>query len=319
MLGSSLEKGPLPDIVALVLSLLLDLVLGEPPNQFHPVAWMGKVIRVLDRWAPKRGKIFPFLLGIVIALAVPGIFTIVAYIVTQGLYPLGEGVYLLGVAVMLKTTFSVRMLGREACRVCRGLEESLQADTREGLRSLVRRDSTTLTPELAASAAVESVAESTVDSFVAPWLVYAICGLPGAVAYRAINTLDSMVGYHGVYEYIGKASARLDDVVNLVPARLSAFLILIASAVKGFRTSNAWCMMWRDRTKTESPNAGWVMSAMAGALGIRLEKMGYYQLGDPLVPLTPDKIKQAIKIMHLVALCMLILCIEVIFVRHVIL
>ena len=102
------------------------------------------------------------------------------------------------------------------------------------------------------------------------------------MAYRAINTLDSMVGYHGRYEYLGKASARLDDLVNLIPARLAAALVWLATAaLPGMAGGRAWRIMLAHRGRTESPNAGWTMAAMAGGLGVTLEKLGHYRLGDP--------------------------------------
>jgi adenosylcobinamide-phosphate synthase len=161
------------------------------------------------------------------------------------------------------------------------------------------------------------VAENTTDSFIAPWLAFALFGLPGAVAYRAINTLDSMIGYHGKYEYLGKASARLDDLVNLIPARLSALLLVVGSAIlPGQKVSRAWRIMWRDHRRTESPNAGWTMSGMAGALGVALEKVGHYRLGDPMRPLEPQDITRAIQTMYLIACLGLSVALGVTFLRY---
>jgi adenosylcobinamide-phosphate synthase len=161
------------------------------------------------------------------------------------------------------------------------------------------------------------VSENVTDSFIGPWLAFALFGLPGAVAYRAINTLDSMIGYHGKYEYLGKASARLDDLVNLVPARLTALLLVFSSALlPGQRAASAWRIMWRDHARTESPNAGWTMSGMAGALGVELEKVGHYRLGDRTRPLEPKDISRAIQTMYLVAGLGLSIAVGVIFLRH---
>ena len=124
------------------------------------------------------------------------------------------------------------------------------------------------------AAAIESVAENTTDSYIAPWLAFAILGVPGAMAYRAINTLDSILGHRGPLEYLGKASARLDDVVNLVPARLSALLLLIAGSLCRLPVRRGWQTMLRDQSLTASPNAGWTMSAMAGLLGRDWKRLG---------------------------------------------
>ena len=123
------------------------------------------------------------------------------------------------------------------------------------------------------------MAENASDSAVAPWLAYLVAGLAGAYAYRAANTLDALVGYRGRYEHLGKAAARLDDLLNLVPARLTAAAIVLA-APAGSR-GRALATLRRDRRRTASPNAGWPMSAMAGALGVQLEKVGHYRLGEP--------------------------------------
>ena len=168
---------------------------------------------------------------------------------------------------------------------------------RRSLRSLVSRDARTLAPPLVAMAAIESVAENTTDSFVGPWLAFALLGLPGAFAYRAVNTLDSMIGYRGRYEYLGKASARLDDLVNLIPARLSALLMLVAGRLLcALPAGRGWRIAMRDRGLTESPNAGWTIGAAAGLLGVALEKTGHYRIGDGLREPAPADIGAAVRL-----------------------
>ena len=127
---------------------------------------------------------------------------------------------------LLKTTFSVKMLHQTAARVRELLTAGDMAGGRAQMSSLVSRDPSQLTAEQATAATVESVSENIADSIIGPWLAFALFGLPGAVAYRAINTLDSMIGYHGRYEYLGKASARFDDLVNLIPSRLAGLLLV---------------------------------------------------------------------------------------------
>ena len=138
---------------------------------------------------------------------------------------------------------------------CSSKNRTRLEEARASLRSLVSRDPTSLSPSLVAASAIESVAENTTDSYVGPWLAFALLGVPGAVAYRAVNTLDSMIGYRGSYEYLGKASARVDDAVNLLPARLSALLLLASRALGRLPVRRAWRTMWRDRGRTTSPNA----------------------------------------------------------------
>jgi adenosylcobinamide-phosphate synthase len=149
-----------------------------------------------------------------------------------------------------------------------------------------------------AAGAVESLAENASDSVVAPLFFFALFGLPGALAYRAINTADAMVGYRGAYEYLGKAAARLDDLANFIPARLCAALLLVAGTVDGLDGTRGWRILGRDGGKTASPNAGRPMAAMAGLLGVRLTKPGHYALGDDLTPPGPETIGRAFKVVR---------------------
>src|SRR5436305_8828257 len=152
------------------------------------------------------------------------------------------------------------------------VESRLWHDDIEGARravtALVSRDASALDAPLLASAAVESLAENTADSIVGPLLAYAIGGLPAAFAYRATNTLDAMIGYRGRYEYLGKAAARLDDLANLVPARITAALLLLGAAIFRQDARAGWHIFRRDARRTESPNAGRPMAAMAGLLRV---------------------------------------------------
>ena len=276
---------PVPlDVLTLVLALLLDLALGEPPNRLHPTVWIGNTVALAVRIAPgpHSPPVMQLASGAVLALLIPAAWGAAAWAVSYGLLQLHPLAYLLVVAALLKTTFSVRMLHRVAAGVGRILTAGDIAEARRQMSALVSRDTSQLTAGQMAAGAIESVAENITDSIVGPLLAFALFGLPGAVAYRAINTLDSMVGYHGRYEYLGKASARLDDLVNLLPARLAAALLwLSTAALPGMAGGRAWRIMFAHRGRTESPNAGWTMAAMAGGLGVTLEKVGHYRLGDP--------------------------------------
>ncbi len=256
-------------------AVAVDRWYGEWPNWLHPVVWMGNTIRWLERWAPKNGARRQLGYGLGMAVVVPSAFAGLAWGIAQ--IPV---LHVLGGIWLLKGCLAIRMLGCAGLAVAVALEKGDIDAARFGLRSLCSRDPTTLTGSQIAAGATESIAENAADSFVAPLFWYAIFGLPGAAYYRAANTLDSMVGYHGKYEWLGKASARQDDVLNLVPARITAVLLLVVGALvredwrRGLRT------LWRDRGNTESPNAGWPMAAMAGLLGVVLAKPGHYRLGE---------------------------------------
>ena len=276
---------PIPlDVLVLLLALLLDVALGEPPNRLHPTVWIGNTVALAERVAPgpHSPPVMQLASGAVLALLIPAAWGAAAWALSYGLLQLHPLAYLLVVAALFKTTFSVRMLHRVAAGIGRILTAGDIAEARRQMSALVSRDTSQLTAGQMAAGAIESVAENITDSIVGPLLAFALFGLPGAVAYRAINTLDSMVGYHGRYEYLGKASARLDDLVNLLPARLAAALLwLSTAALPGMAGGRAWRIMFAHRGRTESPNAGWTMAAMAGGLGVTLEKVGHYRLGDP--------------------------------------
>jgi adenosylcobinamide-phosphate synthase len=184
------------------------------------------------------------------------------------------------------------------------------------LKSLVSRDTDELNKSQVISAAVESAAENICDSFVAPLFYFLLFGVPGAIACRVINTFDAMVGYHGRWEYLGRFAARLDDVANFIPARITALIIVLASPICRKNTSQAWHIMIRDHKKTESPNAGWTIGAIAGALGVQLEKAGHYKLGDNHFPLSVDTIDSSRQIILVAAIiwCLISTLAEVIYI-----
>jgi adenosylcobinamide-phosphate synthase len=203
-------------------------------------------------------------------------------------------------ALVLKMTFSLRGLARAASAVY----QALKAKDLEKARNLVSwhlvsRDTSQLSTFQVAAAAIESVAENASDGVVAPLFYYALGGLPAALAYRFINTADSMLGYRDpTHLWLGKVPARLDDLVNLAPARLTAFLIVLASLCLGYEARQAYRVWRREAYRTASPNAGHPMSSMAGALGVELEKIGHYRLGVGLNFPTASDITRAIRLLY---------------------
>jgi adenosylcobinamide-phosphate synthase len=267
-------------------AILLDLLAGEPPDRFHPVAWIGRAIAALEHRSPREGAAvqLPYGAGMsALVVASTALTAATAQRAARGV-PLG---FLLEVW-LLKSTFAVRALLAAAEPVRRALESSDLPAARSFLFALVSRRTDDLSPDLVAAAAIESLAENVTDSALAPWLAYALFGLPGAAAYRALNTLDSMIGYRNHYEYLGKAAARADDMANLVPARLGALLIALAAPAGRGSPRRALTTASRHHRRTMSPNAGWTMAAMAGALGLTLEKTGAYRLGNGRAPASID-------------------------------
>ncbi len=236
------------DTTALLFAVALDLAIRELPNSAHPVVWMGRLTAWLEGIGPSSGSRWPALLwGMVIATVVPSTVAMPAWTMANVLRELSSILYVAGCALLLSTTFAVRALAVAAEGVQEAMESKSIGQARHGLRSLVSRDTRTLSRPLVAAAAIESVAENTTDSFIGPWLAFALLGLPGAFIYRAINTLDSMIGYKGKYEHLGKGSALLDDFVNLIPARLSAALIISTGALNGPSAGSALAWAQTDR------------------------------------------------------------------------
>jgi adenosylcobinamide-phosphate synthase len=258
----------------LLLALAIDRWIGEPPARVHPVVWIGCSISALERRAPK-GPRRELVYGAAMAAGSTVLSALAVRVLVGVIRP--WPLRLVAGAWLLKTCFAYRALEEAGLSVVSPLTGGDVPAAREELRALVSRDRANLDEPQIAAATIESLAENLGDGFVAPLLAYALGGLPAAIFYRAANTADSMLGYRGRYEYFGKASARLDDVLNLVPARLAALALVAASGAKAGR---AWRTLTRDHRLTQSPNAGWTISAIAGALGVALRKPGYYRIND---------------------------------------
>src|SRR5262249_48060404 len=286
-------------LIPLLLALLLDLVLGDLPNRYHPVAWMGAGIGVAQRLAP-QGRWQRCLYGAVVVIGGAVLVGVIGVVIEEALHLLPRPVYWLAEAYVFKTTLALRGLVRAAQQV----QEALVAGELDRARHLVSwhlvsRDTSQLNASQVAAATVESVAENAADGVIAPLVYYALGGLPAALAYRFINTADAMLGYRDPErEWLGKVPAHLDDLVNLVPARLTAGFLLLATQLLGGPTQRAWRVWCRDARQTASPNAGQPMSVMAGALGVELTKVGYYCLGGGQPPPTAQHIAVAVRLVY---------------------
>ncbi len=290
---------------------------GEPPLWLHPVVWYGKLIECLQRRAP-QGEHAQFYFGIgnllLATIAVlPPVIIVDRVIATlrknRSGYPAAIK-WLLAMfieGICLKPFFALHMLVDAGKAIRLHLQAGELVAARQALRSLVSRKREGLPEELVIAATLESLAENLSDAVVAPLFYYALFGLPGAALYRLYNTFDAMIGYHGRYEYVGKAAARWDDVLNLLPARLTALLIVLCAPLFGGNWKRAWSIWRRDARKTESPNAGQPMAALAGVLSVQLEKVDHYVLGDAVHPLRPVAIRQAERVTYFIGSCMFVL------------
>jgi adenosylcobinamide-phosphate synthase len=294
-------------LLIIVLAVIIDVILGDPPDVLHPVAWMGKVISLFEKGGLKLNAAGQFIYGILMTIFITGLFIVPVYFLVSYLQDLNTIAYIIVSALILKLTFSIVGLRRAALKIKRLLEADKLDNTRFELRALVSRDTKELSESQMASAATESVAEGTCDSLVAPLFYFLLLGVPGAIGYRAVNTLDSMIGYHGKYEYLGKFAARLDDVLNFIPARLAALVLVLAAALKK-TGGDSWKTAIHEHKKTASPNAGWPMAAMAGALDAQLEKPGHYMLGEGKKAPEVKTIKSAVNIFSLAAAAWILVC-----------
>jgi len=281
-------------ILIIVLAAAVDLALGDPPDALHPVAWMGKVVSLLEKGGLKLGPTAQFFYGMGMTLFTVALFVIPIYFIFFFIGHISLVASLILAALILKSTFSIRGLRRTALKVRKLLQEKKLNETRFELRSLVSRDTKDLPEPLLVSATVESVAEGT-------------GGIPGAIGYRVVNTMDSMIGYHGKYEHLGKFAAILDDILNFIPARIATLLLVLVAAIKR-NGRKAWRTALREHTRTESPNAGWPMAAMAGALSVRLEKPGHYRLGEAKTPLVPETIDGSVKLFSIATSAWILVC-----------
>ncbi len=297
-------------------AFLLDLIVGDPPWLPHPVVLIGRVIGGLERvlrgliryvrGGPGLERMAGVLLTVTVVAVTYAVTATAVIMAARLLEDLGMAVSVL----LVSTTLASRGLGEAAMRVYAPLAKGNLGEARQMLSHIVGRRTESLPANEVARGAVESVAENTVDAVVAPLFYAFIGGAPLAMAYRAVNTLDSMVGYRNErYLNFGWASARLDDLANLLPARITGVLMTAASAICGLDAAAAWRAVARDAGRHPSPNSGIPEAAMAGALGVRLGGLNQYEgavsfrayMGDARRPLQAGDIITAVRVMQVTA------------------
>lgn len=297
---------------------VLDFIFGDPSWLYHPVRIIGKGIELGERILRKlfREK------HLVLAGAVLWVFIAgVSFLIPLGLLFLAQKIHL-GVRFALETFWCFQILaGRSLCRESGKVYDRLQEDDLPGARRavsmIVGRDTESLTGEGVTKAAVETVAENTSDGVTAPLIYMMIGGAPLGFLYKAVNTMDSMLGYkNDRYLYFGRIPAGMDDIFNYIPARITALAMIAAAYLTGLDGRNAWRIYRRDRKKHASPNAAQTESVCAGALRVQLAGDAVYfgklykkeLIGDRLRPIEPRDIKRAQRLMYVTALLLLLLC-----------
>lgn len=302
---------------AFVFGFFLDLLIGDPEAMPHPVKLIGKAIACLERALRKFFKGYQ-------AQKIAGLFLVIfivlaSYLSTWFIIVESTKIHIaLGFAVSVLFCFfvlSTKCLALEATKIYRLLLKENIKEARHALSLIVGRDTAALNKSGVVRATVETVAENTVDGVIAP-LFYLILGGPAlGMAYKAVNTLDSMVGYkNNSYKHFGFAAAKIDDIANYIPARITGLIMIAASYITGMNWKNCFKTVLRDWQKNPSPNSGVAEAAVAGALGVQLGGSNYYQgkryikplIGLPFVRLSPGHIQGAVTIMYTTAFLFLL-------------
>ncbi len=292
---------------------VLDRVLADPPHWPHPVRWMGWLIHRLEqglfrwedspRWKMTKGSLL--VLAVVLATYAAAYWLVHLF---GWIHPWAGNALIVYLAY---TTLSAKGLKAAAMKVLSPLEDQDLHGARQALSMIVGRETAQLPEAAVVRGAVETVAENFSDGVVAPLFYYFLGGVPLALTYKAVNTLDSMLGYKNErYLYFGRVAARLDDVMNWIPARISVGFLLAAALLTGNDWKRGWQTALRDGRNHQSPNAGWPEAAMAGALSIQLGGTNTYfgkqvvkpTIGDLVIPLKPEHIRQSVRLLDVASL-----------------
>lgn len=304
----------------ILLGFILDTIIGDPYKLPHPIRWIGSFISILEKLCRKIAKsntmlmILGAILVFIVIFVSGGITLLVLKLASFNKYA-----YLIVSSVICYYMLAGKSLKTESMKVYKAFENNDTEGARKAVSMIVGRDTQSLTKEGIIKAAVETVAENSSDGVVAPLIYMLIFGPVGGVVYKAVNTMDSMIGYvEEKYFYIGKFAAKLDDVLNYIPARISGILVIISAFILRYDYKNAFRIFKRDRRKHASPNSAQTESAMAGALGVQLAGDATYfgvvhkkpYIGDKKREIENEDIKRANDIMY----TMTIICLVVGFV-----
>lgn len=295
-----------------VLAFLFDSLIGDPHGRFHPVSLIGTWISWLERhlYDDTVSIRMQYMAGMVVSiLTLLLVYDITELILGLALYIDNIYVYYAVQGLILSFMICPRSLSQAGMEIYHYLLHHHIQLARTKVGWIVGRDTETMDEGEIVRATVETVAENTIDGIVSPLFFFAIGGVPLAAVYRAANTLDSMIAYRNQrYLYFGRFAARLDDVLNYIPARISAIFFIIAACILRHRWRSAWHSMRRDAAKHPSPNGGYAEATVAGALGIRLGGYNSYfgkmtfraYMGDAKQPLAPHHIRQTVHLMYAV-------------------
>jgi adenosylcobinamide-phosphate synthase len=306
-------------LLLFTLAYALDWLVGDPEWAPHPVRWMGWLIQTGESFLRRfvRTPRVEFVGGLLLSLSVVGVFGLGSWLLLIWLGRLNQVAAFVVALYFAVTTLATRSLLDEARAVSRLLFISDLSGARRQVARIVGRDTAELDEREVTRAVIETLAESASDGIVAPMFYLAIGGAPAAMAYKAVNTLDSMIGHRDErHKFFGKFAARLDDAANFIPARLTALLFVLAAWSLRLDWRGAWRVLCRDGGKHKSPNAGRPEAAMAGALGVELGGTNYYdgephfgqRLGEAEFPLDDRALRYALWVTACASLFMFAIC-----------
>ena len=294
------------------IAYVLDLIFGDPQNVVHPVQVIGKIISAGEKVLLR--KKYKFLAGAVLNIFTVSITYTLMYLISKSVK---ISVFFMIIEIYLMyTIFSINSLAREGNRVYRILKEGDIEKARKDLSYLVSRDTETMDEKMIIRSTMETISENTVDGIVAPMFYMFLGGMPLAMAYKAINTLDSMVGYKNEkYMDFGKFSAKVDDAANFIPARITGILIVLASMILGYNYKNSLKIFIRDRKNHSSPNSAHSEASVAGALGVQFGgNVSYFgkeinkpTIGDKTKEFELEDIRKNIRIMYVTSFLSLVI------------
>jgi len=299
-------------IVAVILALVLDFSLGDPKNRYHPTVWMGKLMGKLVPYTRSINPLIEKINGMALLILVITIVSILTLSFSSTLKYVENfdlnGIYkilflslsIISVGVLLKTTIAIKGMENHASKIMNALSKNDLDDARAKLSMIVKRNTKNLDKQHIISATLESISENIVDGITGPLFYYSIFGLVGAFVYRTVNTADSMIGYKTeIFRNVGWFAANCDKILNFLPSRLTSLVMVLSCVMLKKDWKHSIHIMKRDGPKTESPNAGYPMATLAGALGIRFEKIEHYVLGDGNSEISEQHFKSAISIMKI--------------------
>jgi len=295
-------------LVIIGFALLLDFKFGDPKNKYHPTAWIGTFLAKLTPITKNENSTVEKFGGVCIVVITSGLVILLLFTMNIAISLITIDYVSLIISViigglLLKSTIAIHGMEKHAKSVLESIDEKNLDVARNNLSMIVKRNTKNLDKNHIISGVLESISENTVDGITGPLFYYAIFGLPGAFVYRVINTADSMIGYKtDLFKNVGWFAATCDSILNYIPSRLTGLVMIISAAILQNNWKESYKIMIRDGKKTESPNAGYPMAALAGALETKFEKINHYKLGDGETILTKEHVHSAISIMKLTSI-----------------